>query len=90
MATKGDLVAWLEDALRAQGGRGTIVELCREIWQRHEPDLRLSGDLFYTWQYDIRWAAYKLRETGVLKPDAESPTGVWELAQRGGRTSSSQ
>lgn len=79
MATRNDLVTWLKDALAARGGRGTIVELCREIWQQHEPELRLSGDLFFTWQYDVRWAAHRLREAGVMKSDGESPTGVWEL-----------
>jgi hypothetical protein len=80
VATKHDLVDWLEEALAAHSGRGTIVELCREIWQRHEPELRMSGDLFFTWQYEVRWAAYKLRESGRMRPDHESPTGIWELA----------
>jgi len=80
VANKHDLVDWLTEALEAHGGRGSIVELCREIWQGHEPELRLSGDLFYTWQYDVRWAAYTLRESGTLKPDAESPQGIWEIA----------
>jgi hypothetical protein len=90
VATKADLVPWLEEALKARDGRGTIAELCREIWQRHEPDLRTSGDLFYTWQYDVRWAAYRLRESGVLRPDAESPAGVWELATEDGEHQSTQ
>jgi len=33
---------------------GTIVEISRAVWDRHEDDLRESGDLFYTWQYDLR------------------------------------
>jgi hypothetical protein len=80
VATKEDLRDWLTDALRANGGKATIVEACRHIWQVHEPDLRLSGDLFYTWQYDVRWAAYTLRDTGVMRADSDSPHGVWELA----------
>ena len=40
----------------------------------------MSGDLFYTWRYDIRWAAQTLRDSGVLKPDHEVPRGVWQLA----------
>jgi hypothetical protein len=80
MATKLDLRDWVRDALRAHGGSATIVEVCRHIWQVHEPDLRLSGDLFYTWQYDVRWAAYSLRRAGTMKPDSDSPHGVWELA----------
>ena len=81
MATKNDLRGWVLDALRAHDGRATIIEVCRHVWQVHEPDLRLSGDLFYTWQYDVRWAAYTLRESGEMKPDKESPQGVWELAE---------
>lgn len=51
------------------------------VWRRHELDLRNSGSLFYTWQYDIRWAAQKLRDTGRLKPIAQRRPGVpWELA----------
>ncbi|SDW39046.1 hypothetical protein SAMN05444006_10397 [Allgaiera indica] len=26
----------------------------------------MSGDLFYTWQYDMRWAAQNLRGAGKL------------------------
>ena len=79
MATKHDLVGWLADALHRLGGSASIVDVCRELWQAHEPELRLSGDLFYTWQYDVRWAAYELRQNGRMKPDSESPSGIWEL-----------
>jgi len=37
------------------------------------------GDLFYTWQYDMRWAATKLRRDGKLKAATRSPKGTWEL-----------
>lgn len=80
MATKADLVGWTLEALRAIGGTGTPVQVCREVWLRHEPELRKSGDLFYTWQYDIRWAAQKLRNEGVL---AKAPKGAnlpWSIA----------
>jgi hypothetical protein len=80
MATKHDLPEWVVEALRAHSGRASIVEVCQHLWQVHEPDLRLSGDLFYTWQYDVRWAAYTLREAGRMKADSESPNGIWELA----------
>jgi hypothetical protein len=80
MATKADLVTWTLEALRSMGGAGTAVQVCREVWLRHEPELRNSGDLFYTWQYDIRWAAQKLRNEGVL---AQAPKGSnlpWRIA----------
>ena len=80
MATKTDLVDWLFEALRALGGSGTIPELCKYVWEHHENDLKSSGDLFYTWQYDIRWAAYQLRKSGKMKPNNLSPRGIWELA----------
>jgi hypothetical protein len=81
MATKQDLMPWVEEALTELGGRGTVVEVCEVVWRRHELDLRNSGSLFYTWQYDIRWAAQKLRDSGRLKPIAQRRSGVpWELA----------
>ena len=79
MATKHDLVDWLYFSLQALEGRARIVTLCKHVWDNHEDDLRESGDLFFTWQYDIRWAAYQLRKQGKMKPNKVSPKGVWEL-----------
>jgi len=79
IATKDDLKEWLIEALRRGGGRATVVEACRDIWGHHEADLRSSGTLFFTWQYDVRWAAHALRRDGLVRPVDESPRGVWEL-----------
>jgi hypothetical protein len=79
VATKLDLGDWIVEALRAHQGSARLVEICRYVWERHEDELRRSGDLFYTWQYDIRWAATNLRHAGVLKAATVSPIGVWEL-----------
>ena len=79
MADKTDLVEWLAEALRANGGRASIIEVCKHVWNTHEAGLRRSGDLFFTWQYDIRWAAYRLRKEGRMKPESASPRGIWEL-----------
>ena len=79
MATKHDLSSWLTDALREHDGQASIIEVCKHVWQKHEQDLKSSGDLFYTWQYDIRWAATRLRKTGVMRDEKVSPKGVWEL-----------
>lgn len=57
-----------------------IPQICKRIWEAHETDLRASGDLFYTWQYDVRWAANRLRRTKVMKANEVSPKGMWELA----------
>ena len=45
----------------------------------YEEELKHSGDLLYTWQYDIRWAATELRKTGFMIEATESPRGLWQL-----------
>jgi hypothetical protein len=79
MATREDLEGWLIEGLAELGGRGSIVEVCKHIWEHHESDLRASSDLFYTWQYDVRWAANRLRHGGRMKSVEQSDPHVWEL-----------
>lgn len=76
---KDDLPDMLESILIELGGSGTILEICKKFWADNEDELRASGDLFYTWQYDIRWAATTLRKAGIMKDAALSDSGVWEL-----------
>ena len=61
MSNKADLIVWVEEAL-LELGEATVVEVAKHIWENHEQDLRSSGDLFYTWQYAMRWAAQELRD----------------------------
>ncbi len=82
MAIKDDLKPWLVEALRALGGRGKIVEICKAVWKEHQAELQDSGNLFYTWQYDIRWAANGLRREHIMKAAEVSPKGIWELAAK--------
>jgi len=82
MATKDDLKTWLVEALESLGGRGTIVTICKAVWEKHGGELQESGNLFFTWQYDIRWAANRLRRENVMKSAEISPEGLWELAGR--------
>ena len=79
MATKRDLQDWVVEALRSHNGKARIVDIARHIWETYERDLRGSGDLFFTWQYDMRWAATRLRSRGTLRPAVGSATGLWEL-----------
>jgi hypothetical protein len=79
MANREYLGEWLVDALEASSGSASIIELCKYVWKHYEDELRRSGDLFYTWQYDIRWAATKLRKEGIMKASHLSPIGTWEL-----------
>ncbi|MFD0859115.1 hypothetical protein [Roseovarius aquimarinus] len=66
MADRNDLKIWVVDALKDKGGKSTIIEVARHIWENHEHELRASGDLFFKWQYDMRWAATALRKEGVM------------------------
>ena len=79
MARKEDLIDWLIEALKAHNRSASIVEICRYVWDKYENELRRSGDLFYTWQYDIRWAATELRKKNIMRPVHISPKGIWEL-----------
>jgi hypothetical protein len=79
MIDRTSMTEWVEEALRELGGRGTILDICRKVWERHGDEIRVSGDAFYTWQYEIRWAGDILRKKGILRPVDESSRGVWEL-----------
>lgn len=79
MARKHDLQDWVVEVLKAKGGRARIVEICKYIWDNYEDELRNSGDLFYTWQYDVRWAGTRLRKAGIMRGKESSPKGIWEL-----------
>jgi hypothetical protein len=75
------LIGWVKEAITAHGGKAAITMVAEYIWRNHETELRQSGRLFYTWQYDMRWAAYRLRRSKVLRAEAQSPRGIWELNQ---------
>ena len=79
MASRDELESWLQSALRELGGKARVAEICRKVWEKHEGELRVSGDFFFTWQYDIRWAANRLRRKKIMKPVEISPAGLWEL-----------
>lgn len=80
MAKKHDLQEWIVEVLKTKGGSASIVEICKYVWEKYEDELRSSGDLFFTWQYDLRWAATEPRKAGIMRSASLSPTGIWELA----------
>jgi len=55
-----DMVNLVVDAIQSQNGKATIIQVAEFIWTTYEKELRQSGDIFYTWQYDIRWARHRL------------------------------
>ncbi len=79
MAGKEQLRPWIVEALEAYGGSAHLVKICEHVWRNHEQELRASGDLFFTWQYDIRWVAQTLRDEGTLAKVAGSRAGIWTL-----------
>lgn len=76
---KQDLESCVVEAVKFHGGKANIVQVAEYIWEHYEKDLRHSGDLFYTWQYDMRWAANRLRRRSIIKDANISPSGIWEL-----------
>lgn len=66
MADREDLKKWVVEALKENGGQAALIDVAKHIWMHHEKELRASGDLFYKWQYDMRWAAMVLRKQGIM------------------------
>jgi hypothetical protein len=81
MVTQGQLLPWVVDALKANGGRAKLVKVAKHIWDNHETELRSSGDIFYTWQYDMRWAAMRLRKLRQMQQASPSERSIWALAE---------
>lgn len=81
MADRNKLKDWIFEALEKNNGRSSIVDIAGYIWENYEQELRSSGDLFYTWQYDMRWAAMKMRKQGKLAPTANADRGFWSLKE---------
>ncbi|MEF2546482.1 hypothetical protein VQ045_04835 [Aurantimonas sp. E1-2-R+4] len=73
-----ELQQWVLDAVRDEGGSATVLKVAKHIWDRHESELKDAGDLFYTWQYDMRWAGQRLRDDGFLVLGANR---TWQLVQ---------
>lgn len=64
--TRHDLMPLILEALEGCGGTATIVEISRSIWDRYKHDLEASGDFFYVWQYELRWAGEMLAKQGRI------------------------
>ena len=77
MNTRDVLKDWVKDALRRNDGKLRLIDLAKDIWAHHETELKSSGDLFFSWQYDMRWAATALRKAGEL--EAANDRGIWQL-----------
>ncbi len=74
-----NLEDWVVSAIRANGGEASIIQVAQHIWKNHERELRSSNDLFFTWQYRMRWAAQKLQKAGKLKKLKSGIYARWVL-----------
>jgi hypothetical protein len=72
MIVRDDLQDWVIRALKDNGGQAKLSDVAKHIWSNHGDELQGAGDNFYTWQYDMRWAATKLRKRGKLKQSART------------------
>ena len=79
MITKNDLEDLVYEALQSLGGKGSIVDVAKYIWDNKKDELLASGDIFYTWQYDMRWAATELRKNKKMEASENSSNGEWKL-----------
>ena len=73
----------LVDALEFLKDKGTIVQVSTVIWENYNKELKSSGDIFYTWQYDIRWARHKLQKEGKLDTHMVNGRSICELIKCG-------
>lgn len=80
MATREDMKFWVVKALSSLGGTGWPSDVAKYIWDNYEVELRTSGKLLYTWQYDVRWAAQSLRGEGKMRAVHGRRDRPWELA----------
>ena len=79
MTMRHVLEPWIIEAMTELGGCGSLVDVCTCIWTKHEAELRSSGELFYTWQYDVRWVGNQLRQRKILKPMEGCRRRMWEM-----------
>jgi hypothetical protein len=76
VADKETLKTWVLEAL-VDLGPAQVSRIAQHIWERHESELRSSGDLFYTWQYAMRWAGQVLQNEGKLRKNG--PNRTWRI-----------
>ncbi len=77
--TRADLPDMVASALKDLGGTANVARVAERIWTKYEQELREAGDLFFTWQYEMRWAAQRLRDAGRLEHIRENGRSAWRL-----------
>jgi hypothetical protein len=75
---RADFVEPVYQAIKHHGGKATIVEIAKHIWSKYESEIRRSGDVLYTWQYEMRWAGDILVKSGRIAK-GKTANGIWEI-----------
>ena len=81
MKTRKDLCDWILEALKDLKGKAMILKVREHIWEHHQKELIDSGNLHFTWNEDIYWAATQLRAKGLIKNAKATSKNVWELTK---------
>lgn len=76
---KTDLPDIVIEALKHYNKKSHHIDIAKYIHNNYEHILKMSGDIYYEWQYLIRWAATHLRKSGIMKNAQYSDKGFWEL-----------
>ncbi|WP_110239137.1 hypothetical protein [Nocardioides gilvus] len=71
------LSSWIVEALGAAGRTASPLTVAKEVWSRHEQELKSAGDLLFTWQLDLRATAKDMVADGTLSLDEG---GDWRLS----------
>jgi len=79
--TRALLKEWILEALKDLGGSAHYVIVAKKIWELHKSQFSETDDMFFKWQYEMRWASQALRNEGLLQKHNTSglPKGVWKL-----------
>lgn len=86
--TRKDLPNILYQIIYELGGSAEMIDIFKSFWSKYKNVLKETDDIFYTWNYDMRWAATQLRKDNRMKPAktkentlgaSESPKGIWEI-----------
>jgi hypothetical protein len=76
---KEELPELLYLLLIEMGGKAKLIDIFKAFYSKYESQLKKSGDLYYTWNYEIRWAATKLRKENRMVNAKEQKKGIWEI-----------
>ncbi|WP_343560112.1 hypothetical protein [Kiloniella sp. b19] len=81
MSGREVLIDWVVEALNELNGKATISQVAKKIWGKQvSKNLTEKDELFYSWQYDMRWAATALRKQKKIMLATEFPRGIWILS----------